>query len=84
MEYRQQTERAEGPARREAKKTLALLAAVLILITMLAGCARETKTLHCDRCGKAVKVDADSNMDEDWILYCSKCEKELGLDQLVP
>ena len=84
MEHRRQIDHTAAPARRTAKRILALLAAVLILVTLLAGCARETKTLHCDRCGKAVTVDADSNLDEDWILYCSNCEKELGLDQLVP
>ncbi len=68
----------KGRARFAALLLLIVLAAALLLV----GCGA-TKTLHCDRCGKAVRVSADSNMDEDWILYCRDCEKALGLDKLV-
>ena len=65
------------------KRILCLLLVVLTLAALLAGCG-EKKTLHCDRCGKEVKVSMDSKMEEDWIIYCSDCEKELGLDEIVP
>ena len=68
---------------KQMKKLLCLLMAVLMLAALLAGCG-EKKTLHCDRCGKELKVNADSNMEEDWIIYCSDCEKALGLDNVVP
>jgi endogenous inhibitor of DNA gyrase (YacG/DUF329 family) len=35
-------------------------------------------TLHCDNCGKEVK--ADNNMTEEWLIFCSDCEKELDVD----
>lgn len=66
------------------KKIIALLFALLLALLSMCGCGKkEVKTLHCDHCGKAVEVDADSQMEEDWILYCSECEKELGLDDIV-
>ena len=69
----------KGRARFAALLLLIVLAAALLLV----GCGA-TKTLHCDRCGKELKVSADSNMEEDWTIYCSDCEKALGLDQIVP
>ncbi len=68
----------KGSLRRGALAA-AMLAALVALL--LGGCGG-TKALHCDRCGKEVRVPADSNMDADWILYCADCEKELGLDKL--
>ena len=68
----------KGRARFAALLLLIVLAAALLLV----GCGA-TKTLHCDRCGREVRVSADSNMDEDWILYCRDCEKALGLDKLI-
>ena len=51
-------------------------------MTLLAGCG-EKKIVHCDGCGKECKIAADSPMEEDWIIYCSDCEKKLGLDKVV-
>ena len=62
-----------------------IIAAALILALFLFAslvCCGKQKTVHCDRCGKELHVSADSNVDESWILYCSDCEKELGLDTL--
>ena len=56
------------------KMIWALLAAVLALA--LAACGKVT--LHCDGCGK--EVQADSKMDESWIVFCSDCEPELDFD----
>lgn len=55
-----------------AKRFLALMLAMAML-TLLGGCG-ETKTVHCDGCGKEVSVEAGSNMDEDWIIFCEDCE----------
>ena len=63
------------------RKGIALIIALLACVS-LAGCAA-TKTLHCDNCGKEVKVSADSSMNEDWVLFCDDCQKELGLDNMV-
>lgn len=64
-------------------KHLWLLSAAILLCSLLVSCG-ETKILHCDHCGKEIKVSAASNMEEDWIVYCKDCESELGLDTIVP
>ncbi len=68
--------------KRRARPAAALLLIVLAAALLFGGCGA-TKTLHCDRCGREVRVSASSNMEEDWILYCRDCEKALGLDKLV-
>lgn len=64
-----------------AKRFFALMLAALMLLT-LAGCG-ETKTLHCDHCGGEILVEADSNMEEDWIVYCGPCNEALFGGTLV-
>ena len=54
------------------KRAMILLAVLAMAIGMTA-CAKETKELTCDGCGKTVTVDADSNMDDSWILFCEEC-----------
>ena len=64
------------------KKLLCLLICVTVLFVMSA-CGK-TKTLHCDYCNKEVVVSEDSNMEEDWVLYCAECNEELfGDDPLL-
>ena len=46
-----------------------------VLVLLMLGCAK--KTLHCDGCGKEVKVSADSNLTEDSIILCKDCQKKL-------
>ena len=73
------------------KKVLLLLLIAALLLTALAGCGKtnilspaKTKTLHCDACSKAVEVEEDSNMEEEWIIYCPECnEKLFGDDPLL-
>ena len=48
----------------------------------LAGCG-EKKTLSCDNCGADVQVAANSEMTDEWIIYCEECEASLGFDTLV-
>lgn len=64
------------------KGLFALLSALGVLLT-LSACG-EGKILHCDHCGREVRAEADSNMEEDWIIYCGECNKELfGEDGLI-
>ena len=57
------------------KKVLCVIL-VAILALAMAGCGK-TKTLHCDGCDKEITVKEDSNMNEDWIVYCEECEPEI-------
>ncbi len=57
------------------KKSLAIMVALLMVLSFSA-CGK-TKTLQCDGCDAEVEVSVDSNMDDDWIVYCEDCEKEL-------
>ena len=59
------------------KRLIAALLLVLILLG-LAACGAEMRTVHCDRCGTEVKVTADSNITDDWIIFCKECEEEIG------
>ena len=64
------------------KKGLCLLLVAMVLLG-LSGCG-EPKILHCDSCGQEVKVDNDSKMEEEWIVYCEECnEKLLGDDPIL-
>ena len=47
----------------------------LVCALLMLGCAK--KTLHCDGCGKEVKVSADSNLTEDSIILCKDCQNKL-------
>lgn len=44
----------------------------MILSAILCGC-NEKKIVHCDKCNKEISIDADSNLDEDWIIFCDEC-----------
>ncbi len=63
------------------KKFTALLMIFAILFAF-AGCGKK-KVLKCDHCGSDVQVDADSNMNDDWIIYCETCNVKFGFDTLV-
>ena len=67
------------------KSKLVCLLLALVLVLALIGCGKEMRTVTCDHCGKGVEVEADSNITDEWILYCRDCEVELfGEDGLVP
>ena len=57
------------------KKLIVLLLVAVMLLGILSGCAK--KILHCDGCGKEVQVDESSNMEEDWLVFCEECNKEI-------
>lgn len=59
-----------------------LLLSCIGLMTGFSAC-ESSRIVHCDHCGKELKVKVSSNMTDDWIIYCKDCEKELGLDQMV-
>ena len=58
------------------KKAVLLILTVIISVSLTA--CGEKKILHCE-----IKVNASSEMTEEWIIYCAKCEKELIGDDLV-
>ncbi len=60
------------------KKLLAILL-IMAMLVMLGGCG-EPKILTCDGCGAKVEVDADSNMTDEWIVFCEECEKDPALN----
>ena len=64
------------------KKIIILIGVIIAMLLTIVGCG-EKITLHCDNCGKEVQADADSNMTEDWAIYCSECEKEIFSDLIV-
>ena len=57
------------------KTVIALL--LLLLLLALAGCGAQ-KIVHCDRCGKEIRLDADSRITEEWTVFCKECEEEIG------
>lgn len=63
------------------KKILVAIIALSVLVCF-AGCGAK-KTLHCDNCQAEVQVDEDSNMTEEWILYCEPCNEELFGDDPI-
>ena len=48
----------------------------LALALLLPGCGKETRTITCDGCGTEITLDADSNITDDWIVFCKTCEEE--------
>ena len=46
---------------------------ILSMSFVFASCKKETKKLTCDGCGNVVEVEADSNMTDEWILFCEDC-----------
>ena len=59
------------------KKILCLLMIASMLLAMT-GCGK-TKTLHCDDCNKEITVKENSDMNEDWNIFCEDCEaKRIG------
>lgn len=63
-------------------KKLLVFALICSMLLCLVACGGGEKTLHCDRCNAEVKVEADSNMEEDWIIFCETCAEEV--EQVEP
>lgn len=64
------------------KRFFALIA-LLVLLASLAACGGEPRIVHCDRCGEEIRLDSDSNITEDWIVFCKTCEEEAFGDNPV-
>ena len=63
------------------KKIVCLMLALVLMLTLVA-CGKRIVT--CDGCGGDIEVKNNSNVTDEWILYCSKCEVELfGEDGLI-
>ena len=63
------------------KKLLCLLLTLILMLTLFA-CGK--KSVTCDHCGNPIDLPANSNITEDWIVYCKTCELELfGEEGLV-
>lgn len=63
------------------RKILCLLLAVVLILTLV-GCGK--RIVICDGCGAEIKVRKNSNITEEWIVYCADCEQELfGEDGLI-
>ena len=58
-------------------KRMLVLLLVIAFVLGMAACGK-TKIVHCDRCDAEIEVKADSNVEEDWIVFCADCEKEVG------
>ena len=63
-------------------RKISLLLALLFIPLSLTACVK-TKTLHCDYCGTEITVAESNKMEEDWIIYCEKCNEELFGDDPV-
>ena len=57
------------------KKNVFRWIVLAVLALLMLGCAK--KILHCDGCGREIKVSADSNLTEDSIVLCKDCQKKL-------
>ena len=64
------------------KRIVAVIFAMLVLLSTLCGCG-EKKELTCDHCGTKVLVSAKSNMQENWIVYCEECNEKLFSDDPI-
>jgi hypothetical protein len=56
------------------RKLLCLL--LIPVLLLLGGCGKETRTVTCDGCGTEITLDADSNITDEWIVFCKTCEQE--------
>ena len=64
------------------KRMICLLLILAWLLTLVVGCG--TRTVTCDGCGAEISVKENSNVTDEWTLFCSQCEKDLfGEDSIV-
>ena len=63
--------------RHTAKRSLCAVGLAAALL--LAGCGG--RIVHCDGCGKELRVSGSSNVDESWTILCRDCEKKAQLGE---
>ena len=49
---------------------------VLLVLLLLVGCGKGNRIVHCDGCGCEIKVEQDSNITDEWIVFCKEYEVE--------
>lgn len=54
-------------------KRIVLLVLALAMALSLAGCGKEMRSVTCDKCGREISVEADSNITDEWIVFCEDC-----------
>ena len=57
------------------KKRMICLLLILVWILSLIGCSK--KPVTCDHCGAEIQVQSNSNITDEWIVFCRSCELEL-------
>ena len=63
-------------------KIVLTIVALILAFGMASCCAK--KELIFDGCGKKVEVAANSNMTDEWVLFCDECgepEIDFGTDK---
>ena len=64
---------------KKLRRLIWYLASRLLLSLLLAGCGG--RIVHCDGCGKELRVSDSSNVDESWTILCRDCEKKAQLGE---
>ncbi len=56
--------------------------AVLLLVLIFGGIflIGNKKTLHCDGCDEIIRVSKNSEMEEDWMIFCEDCNNAMTGD----
>ena len=62
------------------KKAVAILLAALLLVFCV-GCG-ETVIVHCDACGAEIKT-SNTNITEDWIIFCKECSEKMDVENHI-
>ena len=65
------------------KRIISLICLLAAMVLLMSACGKEKRTVTCDGCGEAIIVEADSNITDEWIVFCKTCEKELFGDEGV-
>jgi len=63
-------------------KKLCIVLVLLLLLSAVTGCGGK-KEVTCDHCGATIELDKDSNITDEWIVFCKTCEEELFADNPV-
>ena len=59
-----------------------LIPLLVLLLLLLAGCGK-SKVVTCDHCGAQITLGSNSNITDEWIVFCKDCEESLFGDNPV-